>query len=50
MFARAQTRRVGAMESRLLSRYSKDVQLRAAPDSYQMGWILIEGAASLLLG
>ena len=50
MFARAQTRRLEEAESQPIRQRSDDVQLALRLTYITLGWMTIEGAASLLLG
>src|SRR5713101_4095041 len=50
MFARAQTRRVTEARFHSTSQRSQDVQFALLLTYITLGWMTIEGAASLLLG
>ncbi len=50
MFARAQTRRLGEAQSQPVRQRSEDIQFALLLTYITLGWMTIEGAASLLLG
>src|SRR4029077_15364097 len=50
MFARSQTGRIGATELYPASQRSEDVRLALCLTYITLGWMTIEGVASLLLG
>src|ERR1039457_1568463 len=50
MFARAQTRRLEEAESQPIRQRSEDVRFALLLTYITLGWMTVEGAASLLLG